>query len=80
MLLGHLGMAYEGMPHTIHDWRDHTRQYGLADILLFFVVIVGGCFQTNISSVGSSTKQDKRRDSGFTLFYMGINLGSFWLR
>ena len=48
--------------------------YGLA------MVIVGdGLFKPNISSmVGQLYKPgDERRDRGFTLFYMGINCGSF---
>ncbi|HLT36361.1 MAG TPA: oligopeptide:H+ symporter, partial [Enhygromyxa sp.] len=43
------------------------------------VIIVGnGYFKANISSiVGKLYKDgDPRRDSGFTIFYMGINLGA----
>jgi POT family proton-dependent oligopeptide transporter len=54
--------------------------------LLVFVLLVGlslvtignGFFKPNISTiVGSLYEQgDRRRDAGFTIFYMGINLGS----
>lgn len=47
---------------------------------LALVVIGNGFFKPNISTiVGSLYAQgDRRRDAGFTIFYMGINLGSFF--
>jgi len=51
--------------------------------ILFFslsLIIAGvGFLKPNISTIVGSLyeKHDVRRDSGFTLFYMGINLGSF---
>ena len=44
-----------------------------------FIVIGNGFFKPNISSIVGDLyeKNDPRRDSGFTIFYMGINLGSF---
>ncbi len=44
------------------------------------LIIAGvGYLKANISTIVGSlyNLEDKRRDSGFTLFYMGINLGSF---
>lgn len=43
------------------------------------IVIGNGFFKPNISSIVGDLyeKNDPRRDSGFTIFYMGINLGSF---
>jgi amino acid/peptide transporter (Peptide:H+ symporter), bacterial len=45
---------------------------------LFLLVMGNGFFKPNISSMVGSLypKNDKRRDSAFTLFYMGINLGA----
>ncbi|MES2326338.1 MAG: peptide MFS transporter [Pseudomonadota bacterium] len=45
---------------------------------LGLIVIGNGFFKPNISTiVGSLYKQgDRRRDAGFTIFYMGINIGS----
>jgi POT family proton-dependent oligopeptide transporter len=45
------------------------------------LIIVGvGFLKTNIVISRRALRNgDKRRDSGFTVF-MGINLGSFWLR
>lgn len=47
---------------------------------LFFLILGNGCFKPNISTqVGSLyEKGDHRRDSAFTIFYMGINLGAFF--
>ena len=47
---------------------------------LALVVIGNGFFKPNISTiVGSLYAQgDRRRDAGFTVFYMGINLGSLF--
>src|SRR5579872_3305020 len=47
-------------------------------VALSLIVIGNGFFKPNISTiVGSLYKQgDRRRDAGFTSFYMGINLGS----
>ncbi len=42
------------------------------------VIVVGnGLFKPNISSLVGQlyAKDDNRRDRGFTIFYMGINLG-----
>lgn len=43
------------------------------------VVIANGFFKPNVSSIVGDlyTADDPRRDSGFTIFYMGINLGAF---
>ena len=46
---------------------------------LSFIIAGVGFLKPNISTIVGSLyeKHDVRRDSGFTLFYMGINLGSF---
>ncbi len=63
--LGHFSLAVQGMP---------TFYLGLA-----LVIIGTGFFKPNVSTmVGQLYKEgDPRRDGGFTLFYMGINLGAF---
>jgi POT family proton-dependent oligopeptide transporter len=47
-------------------------------VALSLISVGNGFFKPNISTiVGTLYKQgDRRRDSGFTIFYMGINLGS----
>ncbi|WP_255416063.1 peptide MFS transporter [Reichenbachiella sp. MSK19-1] len=65
MALGHFVLAFDNQ---------------ICFFLALALLIVGnGLFKPNISSfVGALyTEGDKRRDSGFTIFYMGINLGAF---
>ena len=56
----------------------------LSVIMLFVslgIVIVGnGYFKPNISTIVGDlySQTDRRRDAGFTIFYMGINLGSIF--
>src|SRR6478735_9625291 len=47
---------------------------------LALVVIGNGFFKPNISTIVGSlyAEGDRRRDAGFTIFYMGINLGSLF--
>jgi POT family proton-dependent oligopeptide transporter len=47
-------------------------------IALSLVAVGNGFFKPNISTMVGQlyTQGDRRRDSGFTIFYMGINLGS----
>lgn len=82
LVLGHLGMAYEGNAATQSVTGEITRDDAALQIFYFSLslIIVGvGFLKANISSLVGELYQvgDKRRDSGFTLFYMGINLGSF---
>ena len=48
-------------------------------LALAFIVVGNGFFKPNISTfVGALYKDgDVRKDSGFTIFYMGINIGGF---
>ena len=47
---------------------------------LSLVTVGNGFFKPNISTIVGALyeKGDRRRDAGFTIFYMGINLGSFF--
>ena len=47
---------------------------------LFLMIIANGCFKSNISStLGLLYENDNdKKDSAFTIFYMGINLGAFF--
>src|SRR3954470_10503884 len=49
-------------------------------VALSLISVGNGFFKPNISTiVGTLYEQgDRRRDAGFTIFYMGINLGSFF--
>lgn len=46
---------------------------------LFFIILGTGLLKPNISTLvgGLYPDGDKRREAGFTIFYMGINLGAF---
>jgi POT family proton-dependent oligopeptide transporter len=47
---------------------------------LFLIVIGTGLLKPNISTMVGSlyTAEDNRRDAGFSIFYMGINIGAFF--
>ena len=47
---------------------------------LSLVTVGNGFFKPNISTIVGTlyAKDDRRRDAGFTIFYMGINMGSFF--
>jgi POT family proton-dependent oligopeptide transporter len=64
MTIGHLVLAIP------QGW---SFFYGMA-----FIICGNGFFKPNISSLVGTlyTENDPRRDSGFSLFYMGINLGA----
>ena len=82
LCLGHFGMAYEGAPaQKLADGivRDDTA------LLVFYcslaLIIMGvGFLKPNISVIVGKLypDNDPRRDSGFSLFYAGINLGALF--
>ncbi|WP_333694663.1 peptide MFS transporter [Flavobacterium sp.] len=82
LVLGHLGLAYEGHQAYLAE-NGELIQDTFALQAFFFslsLIILGvGFLKANISSIVGALyeKEDIRRDSGFTIFYMGINLGSF---
>lgn len=82
LVLGHFGMAFEGAQATmIHGVA--VRDEGALHIfyLSLSLIIMGvGFLKPNISTiVGKLYAQgDPRRDSGFSLFYAGINLGALF--
>ena len=49
-------------------------------VSLFLMICANGCFKSNISSVLGLLYGDdnSKKDSAFTVFYMGINLGAFF--
>ena len=64
MALGHFAMAFENL--------------SIFYLALAMIIVGNGFFKPNISTiVGALYKQgDSRRDAGFTIFYMGINIGA----
>jgi len=63
--LGHFTLAFHGLPSLYAG--------------LTLIVIGTGLLKPNISTIVGSLYErgDERRDAGFSLFYMGINLGAF---
>lgn len=86
------GLAIEGLPQGASlpavvpaDGYKIEKTRDMAGVNVFYLavslIIMGvGFLKPNISTlVGQLYPQgDPRRDSGFTLYYFGINLGSFW--
>jgi proton-dependent oligopeptide transporter, POT family len=85
LVAGHLGMAVEGSQaiETIVDGETliHRDPFYLQVFYLSLgLIIMGvGFLKANISTLVGSMyeREDPRRDGAFTLFYMGINAGSF---
>lgn len=83
LCVGHAGMAYEGFGASISDAagggvvRDELALSVLYASLAFIIVGVGFLKPSITSIVGQLYgPEDSRRDGGFTLFYMGINVGA----
>ncbi len=82
----------DGSLHLIGDANERTLAKGsfifdgerkqlwvnLMFLALSCVIVGNGFFKPNISTMVGSlySKSDSRRDAGFTIFYMGINMGS----
>jgi len=77
LVLGHLGMAFEGAPVSDPAMRDPFVM-NVFYLSLSFIIAGVGFLKANISALVGDlyAKVDPRRDSGFTLFYVGINLGA----
>jgi POT family proton-dependent oligopeptide transporter len=81
-MLGHFGMAFEGAPAVADAVGNVTRDGSALQIMylsLALIVTGTGLLKANISSIVGSLYEegDRRRDAGFTIFYMGINVGAF---
>lgn len=81
LVAGHLLMAYEGTAAEINAAGEIIRDTGALNVfyMALSLIIVGvGFLKPNISTVVGKLypEGDPRRDSGFTIFYMGINIGS----
>ena len=77
LVLGHIGMAFEGSPVTDPSVRDPFVM-NVFYMSLALIIVGVGFLKANISTIVGELypKTDGRRDSGFTLFYVGINLGA----
>ena len=82
LCLGHFGMAYEGDTAQLVNGVA-VRDEGALRVfyLSLSLIIMGvGFLKPNISTIVGKlyTQDDPRRDSGFSLFYAGINLGALF--
>ena len=70
-----LGGALLCIGHAILAFDSETSFY----VGCFFIILGVGCLKPNISSMvgGLYKPKDERRDMGFYIFYMGINIGGF---
>ncbi len=81
LVLGQLGMAWTG--HQASGIQGQAQQDAVAVQAMYFslaLIAVGvGFLKPNISTIVGRlyADRDPRRDSGFTIFYMGINVGAF---
>ncbi len=81
LALGHLGMAMEGEQARMVG-NAMVRDEGALQVFYFslaLIVIGVGFLKPNISTIVGRLygEGDPRRDAGFTIFYMGINIGAF---
>jgi POT family proton-dependent oligopeptide transporter len=82
IMFGHIGMAFEGAEATLGtDGAVMQDEFSLQVLYLSlaFIVVGTGLLKASISSVVGNLygEGDGRRDGGFTIFYMGINIGAF---
>ena len=83
LVLGHLGMAWEGHAAQRLDNGTVVRDDAALQVFYFSLalIIMGvGFLKPNISTIVGKLypPNDPRRDSGFTLFYAGINVGALF--
>ena len=81
LVCGHLGMAFEG-PQATMDGGEVVRSEFYTQIFylsLAFIIVGVGFLKANISTIVGQLYgiDEPRRDAGFTIFYMGINVGAF---
>jgi POT family proton-dependent oligopeptide transporter len=82
LCLGHLGMSVEGHQATVVNGVVHRDVWALSVFYASLALIISGVgfLKPNISTIVGKLypEQDPRRDSGFTLFYAGINIGALF--
>lgn len=82
LVLGHVGMAFEGSAATSIGGvvvRDES-SLRITYLSLALIIMGVGFLKPNISTLVGKlyADNDPRRDSGFSLFYAGINLGALF--
>src|SRR5690606_23311037 len=72
---GHVLMAFEGPPAI--ESTPHPVYLNLFFLSLALIASGVGFLKSNITTLVGAlyAREDRRRDAGFTIFYMGINIG-----
>ncbi len=82
LCLGHFGMALEGEQARLIDGEIQRDEAALQVFYFSLALIIAGVgfLKPNISTIVGKLypQNDPRRDSGFTLFYAGINVGALF--
>ena len=82
LCLGHLGMAYEGHHAEVVNGVVRRDAFALGVFYLSLSLIISGVgfLKPNISTIVGKlyADNDPRVDSGFTIFYAGINVGALF--
>lgn len=80
LCMGHLGMAYEGHAAESINGVVHRDTFALGVFYMSLALIISGVgfLKPNISTIVGKlyAQNDPRVDSGFTIFYAGINVGA----
>jgi POT family proton-dependent oligopeptide transporter len=82
LVLGHIGMAFEGVAAVdvggVVTRDENALRYTYLSLALIIMGV--GFLKPNISTIVGKLypENDPRRDSGFSLFYAGINLGALF--
>ncbi len=81
LVIGHISLAFEGPTAELINGAVVRSENHLSIFYLSLALIITGVgfLKANISTVVGALygPNDPRRDGGFTIFYMGINIGSF---
>lgn len=82
LVIGHSLMAFEGPASTLDGDAVVRNDFyiSLFFLALAFIITGVGFLKANISTIVGALygPKDPRRDGGFSIFYMGINLGSLF--
>lgn len=82
LCLGHFGMAFEGEQARMVNGVVQRDEAALQIFYLSLALIISGVgfLKPNISTIVGKLypQNDPRRDSGFTIFYAGINVGALF--
>jgi len=80
LVLGHISLAFEGPQAILNGDIVERSDFHVSIFFLSLALIITGVgfLKANISTIVGALygPNDPRRDGGFTIFYMGINLGS----